>query len=640
MKTKLLILLFINLFTVSCSDIENIFNPPVFSKDTTTITPEVPYVEDFFTLSDPRFNQSGTTMYKNSYMDQPYIVKISSTKWFCVVTSLDGVKFTTGDGGIGLNVIALITENQGKTWTRVSDIEPSDPNFFLAWGVPYRTSYGRIYVFYQRIPLYNRSTTPVKYCYRYSDDDGKTWSATNVLPYRKTAIDLENDYQGVSYGGWSVSNPIRVNNEFYHMFTKTGKTYYYAKSKGQVGEGFIYHCSNIETEQDPSKLTWTMLPDGDRGISHPVDQNGFTGIQEEHQLVSLGGSNMYSVFRVKDLFLPGSYSSDLGRTWTTPQFETYYNGRKIRHNRACAKLYKTDAGKYLLWFNNHSLEHILGRDPIWISGGTLENGKIVWSQPEVLLYTDPRTYSDGLLGSGISGLSYPDFVEDNGNFWVTETDKAVSRIHKLNNEMLEGLWNQRSNKNLTTKGMVLEKKSIASTGEQVMLPALPGLKFGGIALEFYLTINKLSANQVLYDSRDANGRGVLISTVLNTTITEASSKKTYTITNTIGITINDGANTITWYADNNTLVVGKKTHLVFNVDGAANVLSVLVDGNLCDRSAVASDNAGWIRIPETMNEISTSTATLGSQYILIDQFRLYDRYLLTSEAIANYNSIK
>ncbi|MEA4985842.1 MAG: sialidase family protein, partial [Paludibacter sp.] len=146
MKTKSLIIIFLNIFIVSCNEIENIFNPPIFSSDSTT-TPELPYTEDYFTLSDPRFYLSGTIMYKNSYMDQPYIVKISSTKWFCVVTSLDGVKFPNGDGGIGLNIIALITEDQGKTWTRVSNIEPSDPDFFLAWGNPYRTGYGRIYVF-------------------------------------------------------------------------------------------------------------------------------------------------------------------------------------------------------------------------------------------------------------------------------------------------------------------------------------------------------------------------------------------------------------------------------------------------------------------------------------------------------------
>ncbi|MPM20744.1 hypothetical protein SDC9_67180 [bioreactor metagenome] len=494
-------------------------------------------------------------------------------------------------------------------------------------------------MFYTKIPLYNKNTIPTEYCYRFSDDDGKTWSSRYIIPYRKTRIDFENDTQGVSYAGWSVANPIRVNNELYHIFTKTGKTYNYSKSTAKVGEGFIYHCANIETEQDPSKLTWSMLPDGETGISHPVDQNGFTGVQEEHQLVSLGGSNMYSVFRTKDLFLPGSYSSDLGRTWTTPQFETYYNGRKIRHNRACAKLYKTEAGKYLLWFNNHSIEHTLGRDPIWISGGVLENGKIVWSQPEILLYTDPRSFADGLLGSGTTGLSYPDFVEDNGDFWVTETDKSVSRIHKIDSEMLEGLWNQRSNRNLTTKGLVLEKKDVASNGEVITLTDSTDLRYDGASIEFSTTISRLTADLTLYDSRDQTGKGVLVNTVLNTTYTESLSGKTYTIRNTFRITINDGVNTTIWYADNNSLVAGKKTHLVFILDGAANVLSVLVDGNLCDRSAVSGDDAGWIRIPEKMSDISTTQARLGSQNVTIHEFRLYNRYLRTSEAIANYNSM-
>jgi len=236
-------------------------------------------------------------------------------------------------------------------------------------------------------------------------------------------------------------------------------------------------------------------------------------------------------------------------------------------------------------------------------------------------------------------LSYPDFVEADGKFWVTETDKAVSRIHQIDKTLLEDLFNQRTKNTLETNGLAIDKRNISSAGETISLPILPSLKFGGITLEFSFTISSLLNNQMLFDSRDANGRGIVVKTILNGTITEAMSNKTYSIRNTIGITINDGNNNVTWYADNHSLIATTKTHLAFVIDGAANVLSVLVNGNLCDRSAVVGDDAGWIRFSNQLHDVSTSSAKIGSSNINIDQFRLYNRYLRTSEVISNFNSL-
>jgi len=46
-------------------------------------------------------------------------------------------------------------------------------------------------------------------------------------------------------------------------------------------------------------------------------------------------------------------------------------------------------------------------------------------------------------------MSYPDFIEENGSYWVTETQKVVARVHSVDAELLNGLWNQGNNKTIS-----------------------------------------------------------------------------------------------------------------------------------------------------------------------------------------------
>ena len=115
-------------------------------------------------------------------------------------------------------------------------------------------------------------------------------------------------------------------------------------------------------------------------------------------------------------------------------------GRKIKHPRAANFVKKFSNGKYLLWFHNHGGESVLtgpwdyynNRNPAWVLGGVERDGMIYWSEPEILLYdVDPTIMT-----------SYPDFVEDHGEFYVTETMKTYARVHHIDRSLLEGMWNQ------------------------------------------------------------------------------------------------------------------------------------------------------------------------------------------------------
>ena len=150
-----------------------------------------------------------------------------------------------------------------------------------------------------------------------------------------------------------------------------------------------------------------------------------------------------------------AYSRDHGRTWTTPEFMTYGPGaRKVKHTRAANFVWKAGNGRYLYWFHNHGgTTYGNQRNPAWLAAGhevdTPAGKAIAWSEPEILLYDDDLTVR----------MSYPDYVEDGGRYFITETQKTIARVHEIPGEFLEMLWNQHAARTVTTKGLVAEAAS-------------------------------------------------------------------------------------------------------------------------------------------------------------------------------------
>jgi hypothetical protein len=59
------------------------------------------------------------------------------------------------------------------------------------------------------------------------------------------------------------------------------------------------------------------------------------------------------------------------------------------------------------------------------------DGKVIrWGLPEVVLYAEDRD----------TRISYPDFIEQDGSLFITETQKTVARVHQVPPWLLERLW--------------------------------------------------------------------------------------------------------------------------------------------------------------------------------------------------------
>lgn len=553
---------------------------------------------------DPRDIDYGLPIVSEGYCDQPYVVVTRDGNWLCVLTTGKGK-----EGDRGQHVVSTISTDQGKTWSRPVDIEPADgPE--ASWVVPLVTPGGRVYAFYDfngdRIETLRgkraRADMLGWYVYRYSDDNGRSWSSDRYrLPMRVTACDRANDWKGEVQIFWGICKPQIINHDVYLAFTKLGK---YILDNG---EGWLYRSDNILTERDPANLRWDLWPEGDHGIRSPE----FGSIQEEHNLVHVTGDTLYCVYRTLNGFPCHTYSKDGGRSWEKPEPMTYTpGGRPIKTPRACPKLWRTANGKYLFWFHHQGAKSFRPRNPAWILGGVERDGRIHWSQPEILLY-GPESKAD---------MSYPDLIEQDGRFWITETQKTVARVHEVDKSLLEGLWTQSEIKTVTRDGLILDRSEDAlKTGSIALTKRWDLGESTGLTLDLWVKFDDLTPGLVLLDNRSENGSGVLLKTIPG---------------DALRIELSDGTTKTALESDPGLLTASKLHHVVIIADSRPGLLSVVVDGFHCNGGK--DRPFGWTRWQGTMGDIAGSgKLRVGPA---VSRLRVYDRYLRTSEAVANYHA--
>jgi len=558
---------------------------------------------------DPRNIRTGRQIPSQNYADQPYVAVLPGGAWLCVLTTGPG-----REGQRGQHVVATRSTDHGRTWSPLVDIEPSaGPE--ASWAVPLVTPFGRVYVFYD----YNGEGVrtlrgkPIRadmfgwYAWRFSDDGGRTWSDRRRLPMRVTACDRGNDWGGKVQIFWGVSKPVVQNGSAFFGFTKLGK---YMLDEG---EGWVYRSDNVLTERDPAMINWQLLPEGDRGIRN----DRFGSVQEEHVVCPMAeAGSLLCVYRTTTGYACQSRSADGGRTWSEPRRMTYTpGGRPIKNPRANVKAWRTADGRYLLWYHNHGGRSFRGRNPAWLAGGIERDGLIHWSQPEIVLYDpDPKVR-----------MSYPDLVEEDGRFWITETQKTVARVHALDPALLEGLWGQFENCAVATEGLVLDlPPEHCRGGASVPMPALPDLaQVGGFSVGVWVRFDSPAAGQRVLDGRDAEDRGFALATTEN---------------KTLRLHLSDGKTETAWETDPGVLPAGEWHHVFATVDGGPKIITFVVDGRLGDGGEVR--RRGWGRFPNTLGRAAGAGAIRVAPRLRgrVGRVRIYDRPLRTSEAVGNFRA--
>jgi hypothetical protein len=393
----------------------------------------------------------------------------------------------------------------------------------------------------------------------------------------------------------------------------------------------LLRSANILTERDPAKIVWETLPDGEIGLRTPP---GGGPVAEEQSFVTLSDGSIFSVYRTIDGHSAFSYTRDGGRTWDTPQYMKYADGRLMKHPRAANFAWRCENGKYLYWFHNHGGRFIRehpqrrtiayqDRNPVWLIGGVEADsprGKVIqWSQPEILLYDD-----DPMIR-----MSYPDLVEDGGRYFVTETQKDVARVHEIPVALLNGLWEQATRSEVSRAGLVVDwtGRGPASVDAPVLQPFVRRshrADYGaedlrsGFSIDAWVNLDSDRAGQILVSNRTPDGKGFELRTA------EGGAYE---------IVISDGRTENRWRSDPATLVTGRPQHVVAIVDGGPKVISFVIDGKFNDGGDARQ--FGWGRFsPRLLGPMGDATLKLGA----VLRVRVYDRYLTTSESIAAHRA--
>jgi hypothetical protein len=589
-------------------------------------------------IPDPRHLNNGSLIPTERYSDQPYIVRTDDGAWLCVLTT-----GRAEEGSAGQHVVSWRSRDQGRTWQDYAQVEPADgPE--ASYAVLLKTPGGRIYVFYNHNtdnlrtvhadnPPYRGGECPRVdslgyFVFKFSDDHGRTWSARRfVIPVRETAIDRHNPYGGRVRFFWNVGRAFSTPSAAFVPLHKVGG---FGEGFFTRTEGWLLRSENLLTERDPEKIRWETLPDGERGLTTP---SGGGPISEEQSIVGLSDGTFYAVWRSIDGHPVCARSRDGGHTWTPPAYQTFADGRQMKHPRAANFIWRCANGRYLYWFHNHGGHGYEDRNPAWLCGGieidTPAGKTIAWGEPEIVLYDDDPFVR----------MSYPDLVEEGGRYYLTETQKATSRVHEVDPTLLEAMWGQFTNAAVAHAGLLCDWSAAAGrdAGPQA-LPPLPDFlvrdkaraDYGtkdlrtGVTLELWLEVATMPApGVVLASNRTPDGRGFMLTTAEH---------------GAVELILGDGRVESRWASDAGALRTPGRHQLVAVIDGGPKIVTFIGDGRLHDGGTARQ--FGWGRFSAQLRGLNGAPAlsltTTGA--VRVTHARVYGRALRTSEAVGSYRA--
>jgi len=300
-----------------------------------------------------------------------------------------------GKSGKKVNdLLAFRSKDKGKTWagpTVAFDIDYNQHGFVPL--IPKGSK--RIYAFGTQ-PIWGMyepqkpglaENAPIGY--RYSDDDGYTWSEVRIIRPKN-----DPDYRGMSV---------------MRMCETDAGTWIIGTHEGDWSYKPLLTRQYLLRSEDQGK-TWDLLPGSRHGGWHA----GCFNRMDEGRPINLGNGKIFLMTRTPEGHLWGAWSDDDGKTWTYPK------PTSLVHPDAPPMLFKLCDNKTLIAFH-HNLSRIKTADltngaqqhdraELWFST-SVDDGH-TWSEPRFLLVTAFKP----AFGNPWKdyNVSYCDMFTDNG----------------------------------------------------------------------------------------------------------------------------------------------------------------------------------------------------------------------------------
>ncbi|MDD6882466.1 MAG: sialidase family protein [Eubacteriales bacterium] len=374
---------------------------------------------------------------ENGYCDQASLVAMRSGAWVCSITNGVGL-----EGAAGEYVSILRSTDQGKTWTQPVHLE--DGPWESAYSALVVADNNRLFCLYNcnvchlsaEEAGFRRMDFGDAFCFRYSDDEGVHWSERYEIPIRDFAIDRSPEGHlpdGRKYRFfWNVSRPFFHGDTLYCALAKVAFAQWMSK-KGACGsvernEIVLLRARDLATNPN---ATWETLPEGEVGIRPP---KGGGNVAEEPFFVRLSDGTLYCVGRTGDGYPVAALSHDGGMHFAPSFYPCHSDGRRIRHPRACAPIWKLGNGRYLHWFCNIRQAGYGFRNPVWACPAweVFEEGgcTLAFGEPELLFYHRSEKFN----------ITYPDLLVTDGRYYVTESQKQRICLHEIPAAFIDAMF--------------------------------------------------------------------------------------------------------------------------------------------------------------------------------------------------------
>jgi len=228
-------------------------------------------------------------------------------------------------------------------------------------------------------------------------------------------------------------------------------------------------------------------------------------------------------------------------------------------------------------------------------------------------------------------MSYPDLIEQDGKYWITETNKADARVHEIPNAFFNTLWSQFEISRVAKQNLVEEWKEseIPIQGQLNVLSNAGDSYADGFTLDFRLVLANLNSDQLIMSSKDENGKGIELKTG---------------DFGAIEITMSDGEQTDSWSSDPGLVKAnGVEYCISVIVDNGPRIIQFVINGTV--NNGRECRQFGWGRYTADMSNVRFKTMEIhrmaGESVNItskVTNLRLYNQPLMNTEVIGNHRN--
>lgn len=352
------------------------------------------------------------------------------------------------------HIVFSKSKDRGLTWTKPITIagpkvveKEGEKTYegLASWAFPiYVPAKNRIYVFYQKgIGVYDpRPGFTGEMRFIFTEDEGETWSREYTVPLRRTAIMAPDPKIPPNWIIWQ--QPVEITpGQILGCGTIWASEQLTKQNPDALAgsECWFWRFDNILTEDDPTKIRVTLLPDGEHGLRMPKEPGSRISTAEEPTVVRLSDGRWFCVFRTYRGCIGYAISGDEGHTWSEAQPLRYYDGGPpMLQPTASCPLYPLGDGRFLLTFHNndgtanggrHPWDWRRNRTPAFYSLGKemLERRQPIWFSPPIM-FLDNEAQPWGPVGR-TSVAVYTSFFELEGKRWYWYPDRKHFLLGKF-----------------------------------------------------------------------------------------------------------------------------------------------------------------------------------------------------------------